>query len=220
MPDVITAITRQKKNQNRFNIFIDKAYAFSLSRELAQSLQCGDHLDPSRIDALKQADAPERAFSRGLYFLNFRPRSRTEVEIYLKDKGFATETAANAIARLEDLGYLNDREFARMWIEHRSRLNPKGAYVLKGELRQKGIKEAIIRELLEPLDERELAWKAAAPKLRRMKTLEKKDFIKKLGGFLIRRGFSYPICREICDQAWDHPYPAEHPNDWEKPESI
>ncbi|MEZ4549714.1 MAG: regulatory protein RecX [Desulfobacterales bacterium] len=145
--------------------------------------------------------------------MNFRPRSRTEVEIYLNDKGFAKEAVADTIARLEDLGYLNDREFARIWIEHRSRLNPKGAYVLKGELRQKGIKEAIIRELLETIDEHKLAWKAAAPKLRRMKTIEKKVFIKKLGAFLIRRGFSYPISREICDQAWDHTYPAEHPDD-------
>jgi regulatory protein len=213
MPDVITAINLQKKNQNRFNIFINGEYAFSLSRELAQTLNCGDPVDASRVEHLKQADAPARAFFRALYFLNFRPRSRIEVERYLDDKGFLKDAVRDALTRLEDLGYLNDHEFARMWIENRCRLNPKGAYVLREELRQKGIREKIIRELLVNLDERELAWKAAAPKLRRMKTLEKKEFIKKLGAFLSRRGFSYRICREICDQAWDHPYPAEFPDD-------
>jgi regulatory protein len=205
MPDLITAITRQKKNRNRFNIFINEKYAFSLSRVLAETLKCGDPMDASRMEQLEQADAPEQAFSRAIYFLNFRPRSRTEVETYLNDKGFSKESASSAIIRLEKLGYLNDREFSRMWIENRSRLNPKGTYALKGELRQKGIKEEIIKESLAHIDERALAWKAAAPKLRRMKSLEKNEFIKKMGNFLSRRGFSYHICREICDQAWKHP---------------
>ncbi len=211
MPDVITAITCQKKIPDRFNIFINGDYAFSLSRELALQLTCGDSLSPTEADRLKHLDAPDRAFQRAIYFLNFRPRSRMEVECYLNDKGFPQAVVKETIARLESFNYLNDPEFARLWIENRNRLKPKGRYALTAELRQKGIKEEIIIESLAHLDERRLAWKAAAPKLRRMKTLEKYEFIKKMGDFLSRRGFSYPICREICEQAWDHPHSSEYP---------
>lgn len=203
MPDVITSIAIQKKNKNRFNIFIDEQYAFSLSRELAESIKTGDTLTENSIAQLKQADAHHTAYYRGLYFLNFRPRSRMEIKTYLIRKDFPPDAVKSTLSRLESHGYINDHEFARLWIENRRRLKPKGMYALVGELKQKGIDDQIIKDLLLDFDETESAWEAIAPRLNRIQTDDKNAFSKKIYGFLSRRGFSYSICKQICDQAWE-----------------
>jgi regulatory protein len=56
MPNIITSITVQKKNRNRFNLFINEQYTFSLNRQQAEDLHKGDHLSESKIAELKQAD--------------------------------------------------------------------------------------------------------------------------------------------------------------------
>ena len=130
------------------------------------------------------------------------------MERYLAGKDFSTEAIAPALSRLEDLGYLNDREFARMWVANRSRSKPKGAFALTGELREKGVSEDIIREAVGGINETEVAWKAAAARIPRLTPAGRTDedrsaFEKKLLGFLSRRGFSWDVCRAVCDRAWD-----------------
>lgn len=207
MPDTITSITIQKKNKNRFNIYINGQYSFSLSREIAESLKTGDSLTESRIRRLKYEDAHHSAFHRAIYYINFRPRSRMEVKNYLLEKNFPPEAVSRALSRLETSGYIDDQKFARLWIENRRRLKPKGSYALSRELKEKGIADQIIREALADFDELRSAWAAVAPLLRRITTPERNGFNKKIYGFLNRRGFSYSICRKICDQAWEKQIP-------------
>jgi regulatory protein len=147
-------------------------------------------------------DETDTAFSRALYFLKFRPRSRYEIQKYLKDKNFCPETVTNTIRRLEAAGYLNDGDFARLWVENRLRCKPKGMAALKAELRAKGISEEIIHSVLADLDEKQAAWDAISPKLRHWNNLEKEEFKKKVYGCLTRRGFHYELCREIFEKAW------------------
>ena len=203
MPDVVTSITVQKKNKNRFNIFINERFAFSLDREVAESIKCGDLLTESDIIRLKQADTHHRAYHRALYFLNFRPRSRIEIKTYLNEKKFPPDAVKSALSRIESSGYINDHEFARLWIKNRNRLKPKGIYALTAELKEKGIDEQIIKDLLTEFDETKSAWTAIASRLKRIKTRDRNEFNKKIYGFLSRRGFSYLICREVCEQAWE-----------------
>lgn len=207
MEGVITAITVQKKNPDRFNIFLDHQYAFSLGRDLAQTLSAGQVISQSAMETLKQWDEKNAAFSRALYYLHFRPRSHKEMAFYLTKKEFSPEAVRLALARLTDLGYIDDREFARLWVSNRCRFRPRGAYVLKGELREKGIDEEIIREALSEVDELQSAWDAARSRLSKMKPpgsseMDRRELDKKILKFLSRRGFSWDICRAVCDRVW------------------
>jgi regulatory protein len=152
---------------------------------------------------LKQTDEKDTAYYRALYYLKFRPRSRMEINRYLKEKKFLSDSIANALSRLEDNGYINDNDFARLWIENRLRFRPKGVYALTGELREKGIDEQIIEDVLGDFDEPKSAWAAVIPRIKRLEKLEKIEFKKKIYNFLSRRGFGYSICKEVCDQAWE-----------------
>ena len=48
----ITALTAQKRNPNRVNIYIDGEYAFSLARIVAAWLRVGQELDEEKLKKL------------------------------------------------------------------------------------------------------------------------------------------------------------------------
>ena len=204
MPDIITAITVQQKNKDRLNVFLNHQYAFSIHRQHLVAFKSGDTITPADIDRLKKADEADTAYFRALYFLKFRPRSRYEIQRYLKDKQFLPDTVTDTIRKLEAAGFLNDFDFARSWVESRLRCKPKGMAALRAELREKGISEEIIHSVLADLDERQAAWDAISPKLRHWNTLEKEEFKKKVYGYLSRRGFHYSLCSAIFEQAWKY----------------
>ena len=204
MPDIITAITVQKKNKDRLNVFVNHQYAFSIHRQHLLDFKQGDAITHADIDRLKTVDEADTAYFRALYFLKFRPRSRYEIQKYLKDKKFLPETVTDTIRKLEAAGYLNDFDFARLWVESRLRCKPRGMAALREELRIKGISEEMIQTVLTDLDEKQAAWDAVLPKLRHWDKLEKEEFKKKVYGHLTRRGFHYSLCSEIFEQAWEY----------------
>ena len=75
--------------------------------------------------------------------------------------------------------------------------------MLRVELRQKGIRDQVISDVLEDLDETQLALRAARKKSRRYQHLEWAEFRKKLNGFLARRGFHYGVIAEVVPIAWE-----------------
>ena len=55
----------------------------------------------------------EKTFERALNLLSYRPRSLAEMRARLMEKDWAEEAVVDQVlARLEELGYLNDEEFA------------------------------------------------------------------------------------------------------------
>ena len=77
-------------------------------------------------------------------FLEARSRSVAEVRRRLTSAGYRTELVDGAIARMTDLGMLDDETFARAWVESRDRARPRGERALQNELRLKGIDRAVV----------------------------------------------------------------------------
>lgn len=201
MSDIITAIALQKKRKDRVNVYINDVYSFSLPLWAAGSLKKGDPVTPSRIDELKSLDKNDKAFQRAVSYLAVRPRSRKEITQHLENKGFSRDSIESAIQRLESYGYINDAEFARLWIENRRRYRPRGTFGLRYELKQKGISEDIIEGALQYYDEQPAAWEAIAPKLEKWQHLPQMECRRKIYNFLKQRGFSGATIRDICEQA-------------------
>ncbi|MBI2781776.1 MAG: regulatory protein RecX [Chloroflexi bacterium] len=74
-----------------------------------------------------------------LRFLEPRERSIGEVRRRLSRVGYREELVEGSIARLIELGMLDDQAFARTWIESRDRARPRGERALRFELARKGI---------------------------------------------------------------------------------
>lgn len=154
------------------------------------------------MDRLKKTDEYDKAYIRAVHYLKFRPRSRMEIKRYLTEKKFLPDIISKTINKLEAKGYINDSEFARLWVENRLRFRPKGIFALTCELKNKGVTESIIDSTTKGINEKKSAWKAVYSKLNKWHSLEKTDFKKKIYAFLNRRGFAYSVCKDISDEAW------------------
>lgn len=200
MAGQITGIDVQKKNKERANIFIDGEFAFGLTIVEAAHLRTGQYLSDENIAALQAADEQTRAYEFALDFLSCRPRSRAEVARRLREKEFAEPTIEYVLQRLFRAGLIDDMEFARYWIGNREQFKPRGKRALGYELRQKGIADSIIDDLLQDIDQVDSAYRAAAPQIRRWRLLEPLEFRRKLGSFLQRRGFTYDVIAEVWER--------------------
>lgn len=198
----ITALTAQKRNPNRLNVYLDGDFAFGVERIVAAWLSVGDEIDPEKVQALLEKDELEKAYLRALRFLSVRIRSVHEVSIRLKEAGFSPDTIENTVLRLQSAGLLSDSEFSRSWVENRCTFRPRAKRALVLELRQKGIVDQEIQSAVSNLDETKLAQQAAEKAASRFAKLPFDEFRKKMFGYLSRRGFSYGIAIETIRNTW------------------
>ena len=93
-------------------------------------------------------DDPEVVLAAAARFLEVRPRSISEVRRRLTSAGYRSALVDGAIARLTDLGILDDEAFARAWVESRDRARPRGERALRQELALKGVGREIVDGIL------------------------------------------------------------------------
>ncbi len=93
-------------------------------------------------------------------FLAVRSRSVDETRKRLVHLGYPAAIVEQVVARLSEIGYLDDEAFARAWVESRDRARPRGAVALRRELQRKGVPDDVIGGVL---DERAATAAAADP---------------------------------------------------------
>ena len=208
MSGTITAIRVQRKNPRRASLYLDGRFLMGLSIEVVQDLglRRGQLLDDAEMEALRRAEAQRRAYQDALRLLSYRPRSCAEVRIYLAGQEYDQAQVEATVARLQELGLLDDRAFARTWVENRRALRPRGRQALSAELRQKGVAAEVIAEVLDESrsgeDEVGVALELARARARALQGLPRPVFFRRLQGFLARRGFPHEVIREVVDRAW------------------
>lgn len=206
----ITALTVQKRNKERINIFLDGEYAFSLAAITAAYLRMGQELSKEKIAELQLEDSYEKGKEAVMRWLSYRPRSVAEAKQKLREKEFPETVIDRVLTRFQELELLDDRAFARYWIDQRETFRPRSAIALRQELMQKGISRELIDEALLDLDENAAAYKAAEKKAARWSQLPQNEFNRKVGGFLQRRGFNYSIIRDVTAALWEEHGSAEY----------
>ncbi len=200
----ISAIKVQKKDQNRVSIYLDEEYAFGLTRITAAWLTIGQVLTEEEISRLSSEDDVEVAYLRALKFLSYKPRSAAEVAERLRKYEYSEQIIEQVHNRLVEKEYVNDHQFADMWVENRNAFRPRSHRVLQWELRNKKISEETISSILDETDpEEKLAMAAASKYLPKVTNCERDQFYRRLAGYLGRRGFSYSIIAPILAELWE-----------------
>ncbi|MCX6740811.1 MAG: RecX family transcriptional regulator [Candidatus Parcubacteria bacterium] len=198
----ITDIQEQKR-KNRVNIYLDERFGFGVAKTILVDfdLYIGKELDQSEVDKIVVQDQANKALQKCFLLLGLRPRSEKELRDKLKAKQFNLKIIDQTIKKVEELGYLNDAEFARAFIEMKK---SKGKIAIRLELRRKGVDEEIIKDGLEkyyPADEEmESALNLAQKKLRTYKKLPPFKIKQKLSQYLAGRGFSWDIIKDVLRQ--------------------
>ena len=220
----ITALKAQQRNHQRVSVYLDEEFAFGLARIVAAWLQVGQELSDEKIAELQSEDRREVAFQRALRFIEHRDRSEAEIIQHLKEQELDDEVLSGVVERLKRSQLVNDRRFAKTWIDNRSEFHPRSRRALAFELRQKGIHQEAIEEALDSIDDEELAYQAAAGQYRKYGRLDWPEFRQKMSGFLARRGFSYGTSAPVVRRVWEEAHSPEpddeqstndHPSDYE-----
>jgi regulatory protein len=150
-------------------------------------------LKNQRIDAL------QKARNYAFLLLKFRLRSEKELAERLKRKKFEPRVISETLAFLKEKRFLDDRLFAKTWIEWRI-AKPLGVIRLRQELRAKGIDKEIIDETLEEVkknySEESVVSGLAKERFKKLKGVERNKAKQRILGYLLRRGFSTDLVIE------------------------
>lgn len=214
----ITQVEKQKKNMNRYNIYLDGKFAFGADEDsvVEQRLVVGKELSPEDLERILFATEVGRLMERMYGLFSVRMRSEKEIRDYLRQLNFKrklkdieelSEVVVEAlITRLKEKDLVNDARFAEEWIYARRTSKQKGMQAIMAELYQKGIARDIIQKAFEEandegsLGEEMLAMQALEKKVRNPQLLEDLGEKQRILGFLMRKGFSYDIARGAIDK--------------------
>jgi regulatory protein len=199
----ITAI-REGKWGKRLKVFLDGRFAFSLEAEVAvkQGLWVGQELSEGDIEALARVDLFQRCLNAALHYLSYRPRSEAELRGRLHRRGFDSDNVEAALVKLKEQGLVNDLAFAQFWKDNRQSFRPRSQRLTRLELKQKGVAEDIIDQVVAEVDDEDSAYRAAAGKARSLPRSNYHSFRRRLGEYLKRRGFGYGVITHTVERVW------------------
>ncbi|MFK2826174.1 recombination regulator RecX [Bacillus sp. B190/17] len=205
---VITKISLQQKLKDRYNIFIDEKYAFSVDESvlIQFELRKGMELTDEKLAAIFQQDAVRQGMNAAIHFLSIRMRSEKEVRDFLVKKEVTNEAAEEVIRSLYRLSYLDDAQFAEAYANTQMNTSDKGPQLIERELKEKGIADVLIKKVLAPFEFRFQLEKSVklAEKYRQKYRNESLIIQKqKIEQMLARKGYSWNVIHEALAES--HP---------------
>ncbi len=136
--------------------------------------------------------------------------TKKEISEKLKNKGFISPVRVEVLDELAGYNYLNDLEFARLWIKSRMHLKPKGERALRLELLKKGIKKELINqaldEVLKDYNQEELVLSLARRRIEKLNLDLSLKTRRRIFSYLARRGFSSSIILKSLGQIFKNDY--------------
>ena len=141
------------------------------------------------------------ALKFAIKLLTLRRRSVFEIKTRLQKKGYESDIIEQVIKELNSFKYLDDEAFAESYINDRMNFRPCGRFIIKKELKERGVEENIIERKIEELisveQEIESAGKLAMQKSKSISgKIEKNKVIQKVKAYLQSKGFSFDVINQ------------------------
>ena len=170
------------------------------------ALYAGKELSEGEAEQLQSAAHRSGLKRKAIELLMRKPQSRQELSRRLREWEASDEEAEAICDRMEELGYLNELEYAGRVVRH---------YVSKGfgerkirdELYRRGVPRELWDEALEQIEEEDNASAIDAFLEKKLKGSHDPKDVKRASDALARRGFAWP---EISDalrrygmEVWD-----------------
>lgn len=198
----ITKVERQKKSDHRYIIHFG-AYSMTVHEDvmIKYRMITGNSFMKADLEEIVVADERQRAYVEGLRYLERKPRTAQEMARRLREKEIGETIIAEVLLRLQQERFLDDPLYAKQWAEQRITNQRKGKLWIRQELREKGIDKTLISEALEnitPEQELESALQTGRKKWSLIRG-DSSDKRRKTGAFLMRRGFSGDMVRQVLN---------------------
>lgn len=197
---IIVAIEESRRYKGRFEISFDDGTQMMTSKDVIAEnyLYVGKKLPDDDIESLKQGFLRDEARRIAINIINRRPLSKREVEKKLIEKGQPKESASEAAHWLEEIGLIDDSEYARLVVRHYS-AKGYGRRRVQDELYRRGVPKDYWDEVLEEMPKQDnVIDRFIMNKLGgEMPDLREK---KRIFDALARRGFSYSEINSAFDR--------------------
>jgi regulatory protein len=199
---VITKITTQQKNKDRFNIFMDSGkgeeYAFSVDSDVLVRfhLKKGLEIDEFSIQEIQYQDDIRKAYNLAVNYLARRMRSEKEIKDYLTQKEVEEPIINEVLHRLASHKYINDEEYAFSFVRTQMNTTDKGPDVITMELKERGINEALIKQAIAEYPKENQIEKAIkiSEKLIKKGSKDSERIVKqKAEQLLLRKGYPFDV---------------------------
>ncbi len=139
----------------------------------------------------------ERALALAYRHLGRRERTERELLEHLQAKGIADGIAAEAVAELCELGYVDDARYAQLFAQDKRGLEGWGRERIARSLRERGLSRELIEQALAGQDGEQELEQALAVLRRRCPAppIERRERDRALG-ILLRKGYESELALE------------------------
>ena len=140
----------------------------------------------------------ERGLEFAYRYLNRRERTASETRVHLQAREVDGDTAAEVIAILADQGYLDDRRFARLFVQDKRELEQWGDERIRRGLESRGIDRDLADEAIAENGGYGRALERAVALLRQRVPNPEPDRRgrERALGLLMRRGYDYELAAD------------------------
>ena len=154
------------------------------------ALYTGKELSEEEAEALQGSAQRQQRKEKALELLARKPQSRRELEKKLTQWGAEEDEVQTVCDRMEQLGYLNDAEYAARVVRHYS-AKGFGPGKLRDELYRRGVPRDLWQEAMDQAENPAQSIDAFVAKKLAGKTADRQT-LKKVSDALARRGYHWP----------------------------
>lgn len=214
----ITSVQLMKRPKYRYLISFG-TYSLEVHEDVMIKYRMikGAFFNKTELVEIVLADERQRVYSDALQYLSRKPRTGYEISMRLGEKGWSEDIIKDVLNSLTEEGLVDDALYAQEWAGQRVKSRGKGKMWVRQELRQKGVSKPLIEEALIGVSEEDEYDSALQLGSKKWKSTsgEYIDKKRKVGAFLMRRGFSGALVSRVLRELSKNDG-ADGSEDWEE----
>ena len=193
---MITELKVQTRDKNRVNVSLDGSYYCSLAMEtvIKNNLKPNMLIDENKLNSMQQESESKLAWEKALKLVSTRYKTQKEIYVYLQEKGYLPSVIFGVIEKLNEYHFIDDKRYAESYISHK--IKKDGPKKIKQELLTKGVREDIIDEVLDEVDNQDEVILNLCDKYMKNKEKTKENYLK-LFRYMQGKGFDYEQVKNV-----------------------
>ena len=197
---LVTDIKESSKKKGKFDVYVEGKLAFSLIAADIEyfKIKKGENLPDNKYNFIIENIVYIKAQDLALSYISGKMRTEKEVCGKLRLNGFDEDIVKKVLDFLKKYDYVNDYNYCLAFIRQSLKLNPMGYFAIRQKLKIAGVEDYNIEKAWNEsnVDQLKYAELITDKKLKGKKIADEKE-MRKLQDFLLRKGYSYDIIKDI-----------------------
>ena len=193
----------KKTGKNKYKVFFDNTELTLFEDIILKYGLLTNDVNEEDLDKIIEENRSYEAYDMALSYIEVKMRNKGEIRKYLEKKMYSESVINDTIKKLEELGFLNAKNYIRAYINDKINLSNDGPYKIKSSLLDLDFNENDIDEYLYTFEDS--IWsskldKIISKKKGLMKTKSYYMFMNKMKNDLYNMGYS----KDMIDEKLSH----------------